>query len=374
MPKFDLTRRAFVASAAALPLAFAADDWVQLFDGRTMEGWTPSEHKDSWKVSEGSLVADGGRSHLFYTGPVHGANFKNFELEVDCLARPNCNSGVYFHTAYQETNFPFKGFEVQVNNTFLGEGSYKERKKSGSLYGLRNVYRQFIPDDTWFKIRVAVRGKNVQIRLNDLLVVDYTEPTPPVIPDGPETGRFLDRGTFALQCHNVGSVARVRSVRVRPLADDLPTPGGPAPAVDDTFKAIINTGRHNIPMVDYHVHLKVGLTLEQALAKSRRDGIEYGIAVNCGKGFPVENDAAVRAFFDSMQGQPCFIAMQAEGREWTQMFSPKVAGLFDYIFTGDRRRGEERGRHRDQQPLQAAQREFHQGGQSGRSEVQLRDQ
>ena len=86
-------------------------------------------------------------------------------------------------------------------------------------------------------------------------------------------------------------------------------------------------------MVDYHVHLKEGLTLEQALAKSRRDGIEYGIAVNCGKGFPVENDAAVRAFFDSMKGQPCFVAMQAEGREWTQMFSRKAVALFDYIFT-----------------------------------------
>jgi hypothetical protein len=171
--KFDVSRRAFVASAAALPLAFAADDWVELFDGRTMEGWTPSEHKESWKVSEGALVADGGRSHLFYNGPVHGANFKNFELEVDCLARPNCNSGVYFHTAYQETNFPFKGFEVQINNTFLGDGSYRERKKTGSLYGLRNIYKQFIPDDQWFKIRLAVRGKNVQIRLNDLLVVDY---------------------------------------------------------------------------------------------------------------------------------------------------------------------------------------------------------
>jgi hypothetical protein len=264
---------------------------------------------------------------------VHGASFKNFELEVDCLARSNCNSGVYFHTAYQENNFPFKGFEVQINNTFIGEGSYKERKKTGSLYGLRNVYRQFIGDDEWFKVRVAVRGKNVQIRLNDLLVVDYTEPTPPVIPDGPETGRFLDRGTLALQCHNVGSVARFRSVRVRPLADDVPTPGGDAPAADDTFRAIINNGRHNVPMVDYHVHLKSNLTLEQALAKSRRDGIEYGIAVNFGKQQAVDNNTALRAFYDSVKGQPCFVAMQAEGREWLDMIDRKVASLFDYIFT-----------------------------------------
>ena len=48
-------------------------------------------------------------------------------------------------------------------------------------------------------------------------------------------------------------------------------------------------------MVDYHVHLKEGLTLEQALAKSRRDGIEYGIAVNCGKGFRWRTTQACRA-------------------------------------------------------------------------------
>jgi hypothetical protein len=34
-----------------------------------------------------------------------------------------------------------------------------------------------------------------------------------------------------------------------------------------------------------------------------------------------------------MMGQPCFVAMQAEGREWTQMFSRGMAARFDYIFT-----------------------------------------
>jgi hypothetical protein len=84
--------------------------------------------------------------------------------------------------------------------------------------------------------------------------------------------------------------------------------------------------------VDYHVHLK-GLTLEQALAKSRRDGIAYGIAINCGKGFPTGDDNALRDFVDSMRGQPVFVAMQAEGREWTDMVSRRAAALVDYIFT-----------------------------------------
>jgi hypothetical protein len=102
---------------------------------------------------------------------------------------------------------------------------------------------------------------------------------------------------------------------------------------DALFKQIIDAGRHNIPMADLHVHLKAGLTLEQALTRSRRDGIQYGIAVNCGKGFPTETDDGVRAYFESMKGAPVFVAMQAEGREWTRMFSRGAAGLFDYVFT-----------------------------------------
>ena len=334
MPEFQVTRRAFLGAAAAASLIPAADGWTELFDGHSMNGWRPSEHKDSWSVKDACLVAEGGRSHLFYAGDFHGADFKNFELEVECQARHLCNSGVYFHTRYQETNFPGKGFEIQIANSYIGDGGYRERKKTASLYGIRNVYKQFVGDDEWFKMRILVRGKNVQIRLNDMLMVDYVEPTPPVIPQSDlEPERFLDRGPFALQCHNVGSVARFRSVRVRPLPDDTPTPPGPVPVVDDVFRAIIDDGRHNIPMVDYHTHLKEGLTLEQALNRSRRIGIQYGIAVNCGKGFPTENDAAARKYVDSMKGQPCFVAMQAEGREWTQMFSDRAAALFDYIFT-----------------------------------------
>lgn len=326
-----LTRRSFVGTMTAMGLS-AADGWAELFDGHSLAGWRASENKTSWKIIDNQIAAEGPRSHLFYAGPVRAADFRNFELEVEALARPGCNSGVYFHTAYQERDFPYKGFEIQINNTATGEGGYRERKKTGSLYGVRNIYKQFVADDEWFKLHALVRGKNVQIRLNGMLVVDYTEPVPPVIPDGPEKGRFLDHGTFALQCHNDGSHARFRSIRVRPLPDDTPSPE-PAPDADETFKKIIQLGRHNIPMADFHVHLKGGLTLEQALAKSRRDGIEYGLAINCGQGQPYQDDAAVLAFLDSMKGQPCFVAMQAEGREWVNMFSRRVASRFDYIFT-----------------------------------------
>ena len=327
-----LTRRAFVGAITAAGLSGADEGWTPLFDGRSLKGWRASENKDSWKVVDGQLSADGPRSHLFYDGPLRGASFKNFELEIEAMTQPACNSGVFFHSAYQETGFPQKGFEVQVANTALGEKTYRERKKTGSLYGVRNVYKQLVRDGEWFKMQVAVRGKNVQVRLNGMLVVDFNEADPPVLADGSARGRVLDKGTFALQCHDPGSKARYRSIRVRPLPDSLPSNAAPV-VVDDVYRQILTLSAKNYPVVDYHVHLKGGLTIEQALEKSRRDGIGLGIAVNCGKGFPVQDDEGIRSFVESMKGQPVFVAMQAEGREWTQMFSRKAAAQFDYIFT-----------------------------------------
>jgi hypothetical protein len=329
----NLTRRAFAQTLVAVPLFSADSPWIDLFNGRTLDGWRPAENKASWTVREGCLFCDGPRSHLFYDGPVQGADFRNFELEVEARAPHAANSGVYFHTAYQESNFPQKGFEVQIINSLTGRESYQPRVMTGSLYGLRNIYKPLAADDQWFKLNILVRGKNIQVRLDGVLLVDYTEPTPPHIPDGMERERFLDHGTFALQCHDTVTRTYFRNIRVRPLPDDTATPGGPAPAPDDTFRQIIDAGRHNIPMVDLHVHLVGNLTVEQALAKSLRDGIQYGLAVNGGVTEAVTTDAAAIAFADRLKGKPCFIGFQAEGREWTGMFSRAAMSRFDYLIT-----------------------------------------
>lgn len=344
MNNSEITRRTLLATAAGGALATHArgQEWTDLFDGRSLTGWRASENPASWKVADGMLFADGPRSHLFYEGTGGGARFRNFELELEVKTAPACNSGVYFHTEYQEKDWPRKGFEIQINNTATGEGGYRENKRTGSLYGLRNVYKPLARDNEWTSVRVRVAGKRIQAWVNGIMTVDFVEPTPPVLAEGSERGRVIDEGTFALQCHDPGSKAWFRKVRVRRLPDSLPAEAGPA--VDETYRDIITLGARNIPMADFHTHVKGTLTLEQMLAQSRRDGIFYGVAVNCGKGFTVENDAGARAFFESMKNQPVFIAMQAEGREWTQMFSRSAAALFDYIFTDSMTWTDNRGR------------------------------
>jgi hypothetical protein len=92
-------------------------------------------------------------------------------------------------------------------------------------------------------------------------------------------------------------------------------------------------GKDNYPVVDYHVHLKGGLTIEQALANSRRQGIFYGVAINCGLNFPVHDDVSVHAYLETMKDQPCYVALQGEGREWMTLTSPESVARFDYCFT-----------------------------------------
>jgi hypothetical protein len=98
-----------------------------------------------------------------------------------------------------------------------------------------------------------------------------------------------------------------------------------------------------MPIVDYHVHLKGGLTLDEAIAVAKRRGVKFGIAENCGLGFPTTNDEALKAYLRKMEGQPVYVAMQAEGREWVKLFSPEVIAKFDYVFTDSMTFTDQRG-------------------------------
>ncbi len=308
----------------AAGLSGADEPWQPLFDGRSMAGWRASENAGSWRVENGALVAGGPRSHLYYVGDGRMAAFRNFELEAEVLARPGANSGIYFHTAYQDTDWPSKGFEVQINNTYAGDAQYQERKKTGSLYGIRNVYGQIVPDNEWFRVHVTVRANHVRVLVNDVLTVDYVEPAE-------SGGRRLSEGTFALQAHDPHSTVLFRNIRARRLAGDIPP--APAPAADNTYRELLRLGGGNFPVVDYHTHIKGTLTIEDVLRRWREQGIYAGLAVNGGQGFPVSDDAGLDPFVRDRKGKPVFVAFQAEGREWVKMFTRKALERFDYVFT-----------------------------------------
>lgn len=189
-----------------------ADGFYELFDGKDLNGWKIGKNADSWKVENGEMVVHGpGPAHLFYEGPVHNHDFKNFHLKAEVLTKPHANSGIYFHTQYQEDDWPRKGFEAQVNET------HSDRKKTGGLYNIKDVLDNApAQDDKWFLYEIIVEGKHVILKVDGKTTTDWTEPDPPTPPKGME-GRVISHGTIALQGHDPKSEVHYKSVKIKPL-------------------------------------------------------------------------------------------------------------------------------------------------------------
>ncbi len=188
------------------------EEWVSLFDGKTLNGWKVGNHAESFSVKDGMIVAHGDVAHLFYDGKVHNHDFKNFEFKADVMTMAGSNSGIFFHTIYQDSSWARKGYEVQINNT------HTDWIRTGSLYGIDDVVDAVVKDSVWFNVHFTVQGKHVVVNINDKTVVDYTEPENPRRDPGAEE-RLISHGTFALQGHDPGSTVYFKKIMVKVLPD-----------------------------------------------------------------------------------------------------------------------------------------------------------
>ena len=224
-----MNRRLLLLATATLPAvnAFGADPmtneapntltpaeqaagWQLLFDGRSLEGWRASDAPGTFSVKDGAIVVRGPRSHLFYTGPVANHDFRSFEFKAEVMTFPQANSGVYFHTRWQEVGWPSVGYEVQVNN------SHSDTSRTAGLWGIQDYEQVVVPDGRWFMLAIRVEGKRVLTQIDGKAIVDYTEEPNPARPKGLEQ-RLIASGTFALQGHDPGSEVHYRSIKVRVL-------------------------------------------------------------------------------------------------------------------------------------------------------------
>ena len=185
-----------------------AGQWQNLFNGKTLDGWLASENKDTFTASNGMIIAHGPRSHLFYIGLANDANFKNFEFKADVLTTPGSNSGIYFHTQYEETGWPPKGFECQVNST------HSDRKKTGGIYAVQDVMDNApSADDKWFHYYIRVEDNHVIIQIDGKTTAAWTQPEDWPPQDMP--GRKIGEGTIALQGHDPKSIVYYKNLMVR---------------------------------------------------------------------------------------------------------------------------------------------------------------
>ena len=248
--------------------------------------------------------------------------YENFVLTGQALTGDNAEAALLFHTDGKS------GYEVTFRN-----GPIDGTRKSGSLASVRNLYRSLAEGGKWFDFEIAVRGHNISVAINDTAVICYTEPEHPYRTKE-YAGRLLSRGSIALK--GVNGDVTFRNLQMTRLKQDAVNESDTMPRIDEQNDAVIRFQQRNFPVIDYHVHLKGGLTKEMAHAMSMNYGINYGVAPNAGEGGVgrmLADDKEVYEYFNEVKDMPFMRGVQGEGRKWTATFSQEALGVFDYLFT-----------------------------------------
>ena len=279
---------------------------------------------DSWKDSaKGSTVTGEELSVQAGDTLLAPGDYTNFTLSGQAYTEPGATSALLFHTQAGKG-----GYEVLFHN-----GAIDGSTKTGSLSHVRNLYRSLATDTAWFDFEMAVRGKNIAVSINGVDVVCYTEPAQPYR-SSDHADQLLSKGVFAL----VGKTGKTafKNLHVTALPADATNPNDTLPAIDEQNDAIIRLQQKDFPVIDWHVHLKGGLTKEQAHGLSMNYGINYGVAPNAGEGGVgrmLANDQEVYDYHNEVKNHPFLFGVQGEGRRWITQFSPEALGIFDYLFT-----------------------------------------
>lgn len=246
---------------------------------------------------------------------------KNFELDFECKTQQGSIGAINFHAS--DGNIK-KGYEVFINNN----PETDEWRKTGGLTAVRNFGKCTCGNDVWFPVKVTVVGRQIKTFVNNVPVVDYTESGQP-FRELEYEGRLLSEGNFIFSCKS-GEPLKIRDIRIMQLPDDSLNNSF---AINEQEDDIIKLHQRNFPTIDYHIHVKGGVTKFSAGRISRRHGVTYAVAPNCGLDFPIKNDAQLLGWLDNNKHEPFLMPMQAEGREWTGMFSQEAISQFDYVFT-----------------------------------------
>jgi hypothetical protein len=291
-----------------------------LFDGQSIDKWNTS---GQLSLSDGLLTLSGTEARAI----LKDGKYTNFTLSLELRTTRGGKGALWFHTDPALT----KGYRIAINNDRDDPVWWK---MSGSLVAVRNLTKSFVKEEEWFTLDLTVEGQAISIRINGIPVVEYIEPADP-FRTGDYAGARLSEGTFAITGEGTGTIEikqiTVATIDLKKKGTDLQAQS--AEAADEQTDDIIRLHQEDFPVLDYHVHLKGGLTNEGAAEQSRRTGINYAIAPNCGIGFPITDDAGVINFLNEMRSEPFILAMQAEGREWVATFSQEVRDEFDYVFT-----------------------------------------
>lgn len=224
-----------------------ADGWINLFDGKTLDGWVHMNGAHDFYVEDGAIVGrtvpSSSRTNSFLCSL---QEFADFELELETYIDPITNSGIQFRTQVRElpgsadslgrAGMPgrINGPQVEIRRHYPGLPTtgvlYGEALTTGWLSSQEKIEEghSYSVDDGWNKLRIVAKGPRIQTWVNGHLVEDLVNE---------EVYRTHKRGFIGLQVHGLSRevnqpaavelgmttsqslVVKWRDIRIRPLPE-----------------------------------------------------------------------------------------------------------------------------------------------------------
>lgn len=199
-----MTNRRTLCLAAMLSLFVAtsclAEEWVSLFDGKSLEGWTQRNGTATYRVEDGAIVGktnEGSPNSFLCTDKPYG----DFELEFEVKCDDRLNSGVQIRsqTKGDDPKGRVNGPQVEI------EASGSKGAEAGYIYGEATGRGWLTPDERrkphthfqdgeWNKYRVVAKGPRIQTWINGEPIADLTDE---------EIYKTHPKGFIGLQVHGI---------------------------------------------------------------------------------------------------------------------------------------------------------------------------
>jgi hypothetical protein len=158
---------------------------VALFNGRTLDGWEGD--LKIFRVEQGAIVAGTldnkiARNEFLCTTRTFG----DFELRLKfkLLGGDAANAGVQFRTKRIPNNHEVSGYQADMGVGWWG-ALYDESRRNKVLVGPdQATMKDVVNIGDWNDYVIRAEGKHIQLRLNGVQTVDYTEAEPQIDSSG----------------------------------------------------------------------------------------------------------------------------------------------------------------------------------------------
>ncbi|GMW02527.1 MAG: glycosyl hydrolase [Candidatus Hydrogenedentota bacterium] len=197
-----------IVALAVVLTAVAKDAGAPLFDGETFAGW--EGNLDFFRVEDGAIV--GGsmedaipRNEFLCTKREYG----DFELTLKFkLVGEKANAGVQFRTTRIPDHHEVSGYQADMGEGYWG-CLYDESRRNKVLAGPDEAtLKKALKPGEWNEYVIRCEGPRIQLWLNGVQTVDYTE----------EDDAIARTGIIGLQIHSgPPSEAWYKDVRIKEL-------------------------------------------------------------------------------------------------------------------------------------------------------------